>query len=69
MKLMIAVAFSHEAKLLILDEPTSGLDPVARDEFLDILRDYIEDEEKSVIFKLDFPIILFIIKVIVYNHF
>ena len=50
MKLMIAVAFSHEAKLLILDEPTSGLDPVSRDEFLDILRDYIEDEEKSVIF-------------------
>ena len=50
MKLMIAVAFSHEAKLLILDEPTSGLDPVARDELLDILRDYIEDEEKSVIF-------------------
>ena len=50
MKLMIAVAFSHEAKLLILDEPTSGLDPVARDEFFDILRDYIEDEEKSVIF-------------------
>ena len=50
MKLMIALAFSHEAKLLILDEPTSGLDPVARDEFLDILRDYIEDEEKSVIF-------------------
>lgn len=50
MKLMIAVAFSHEAKLLILDEPTSGLDPVARDEFLDVLRDYIEDEEKSVIF-------------------
>lgn len=50
MKLLIAVAFSHEAKLLILDEPTSGLDPVARDEFLDILRDYIEDEEKSVIF-------------------
>ena len=50
MKLMIAVAFSYDAKLLILDEPTGGLDPVARDEFLDILQKYIEDEEKSVIF-------------------
>ena len=26
MKLMLAVALSHDAKLLILDEPTSGLD-------------------------------------------
>lgn len=37
MKLMIAVALSHNAELIILDEPTSGLDPVARDELLDIL--------------------------------
>jgi len=50
MKLMLAVAMSHEAKLLILDEPTSGLDPVARDELLDILREYIADKEKSVFF-------------------
>lgn len=50
MKLMIAVAFSHNAKLLILDEPTGGLDPVARDEFIDILSRYIEDGERSVIF-------------------
>lgn len=50
MKLMIAVAFSHDAKLLILDEPTGGLDPVARDEFIDILSRYIEDGERSVIF-------------------
>ena len=50
MKLMLAVAMSHGAKLLILDEPTSGLDPVARDELLDILRDYISDGEKSVFF-------------------
>jgi len=50
MKLMLAVAMSHEAKLLILDEPTSGLDPVARDELLDILREYIADGEKSVFF-------------------
>ncbi len=49
MKLMLVVAMSHEAKLLILDEPTSGLDPVARDELLQILRDYI-DEEKSILF-------------------
>ncbi|MCL2320745.1 MAG: ABC transporter ATP-binding protein [Oscillospiraceae bacterium] len=50
MKLMLAVAMSHGAKLLILDEPTSGLDPVARDELLDILSKYIEDGEKSVFF-------------------
>ena len=50
MKLMLAVAMSHNAKLLLLDEPTSGIDPVARDELLDILRDYISDGEKSVFF-------------------
>lgn len=50
MKLMLAIAMSHKARLLILDEPTSGLDPVARDEFLDILRQYIEDEQHSVLF-------------------
>jgi ABC-2 type transport system ATP-binding protein len=50
MKLMLAVALSHEAKLLILDEPTSGLDPVARDELLDILGKYISDGQKSILF-------------------
>lgn len=50
MKLMLACAFSHNAKLLILDEPTSGLDPVIRDEFLEILQDYIKDGERSVLF-------------------
>ena len=35
---------------MILDEPTSGLDPVARDELLDILAEYIEDENRSVLF-------------------
>ena len=50
MKLMLACAFSYDAKLLILDEPTSGLDPVSRDELLDILLEYIEDGEHSVLF-------------------
>ena len=50
MKLMIAVALSHGAELIILDEPTSGLDPVARDELLDILGEYIEDENRGVLF-------------------
>lgn len=50
MKLMISVALSHGADLLILDEPTSGLDAVARNELMEILRGFIEDENKSVLF-------------------
>ncbi len=50
MKLMLACAFSYDAKLLISDEPTSGLDPVSRDELLNILSEYIEDGEHSVLF-------------------
>jgi ABC-2 type transport system ATP-binding protein len=49
-KIQIAAALSHKAKLLILDEPTSGLDPVARDEICDLLRDFVEDEEHSVLY-------------------
>ncbi|MBT1171180.1 ABC transporter ATP-binding protein [Bifidobacterium sp. SO4] len=50
MKLMLAVALSHDAKLLVLDEPTSGLDVLARDELMDILQNYIADGERSVLF-------------------
>lgn len=48
MKLSLAIALSHEADLLLLDEATSGLDPVIRDELLDILMEFIQDETKSV---------------------
>lgn len=49
MKVQMAVALSHHAKLLILDEATAGLDPIARNELLDILLDYMEDEEHSIL--------------------
>lgn len=50
MKLGMAVTLSHDAKLLLLDEPTGGLDPVMRDELLDILREYMAQENKSIFF-------------------
>ena len=49
MKLGIAVALSHHAKLLILDEATSGLDPVVRDEVTDIFAEFTRDETHSVL--------------------
>lgn len=48
MKLSIAVAMSHDSRLLILDEATSGLDPVVRNEILDLFREYIEDEQHTI---------------------
>ena len=50
MKLMITVALSHRARLLVFDEPTSGLDPVARDELVGIIGDFLLDEGHSVLF-------------------
>lgn len=49
MKLQIAVALSHNAKLLILDEPTSGLDPVVRGEILDVFMEYMQDESRAML--------------------
>ncbi len=48
MKLSIAVALSHDAKLLILDEATSGLDPIVRDEILDVFLEFIQEEDHSI---------------------
>lgn len=49
MKLAIAAALSHGAKLLLLDEATSGLDPIVRDEVLDLLLDFVQDERHGVL--------------------
>lgn len=48
-KLAFAVALSHNAELLILDEATSGLDPIIRDDVLDMLIDFVQDESHSVL--------------------
>lgn len=50
LKYMIALALSHNARLLILDEPTSGLDPVSRDELTELLRRIAADGQRSVLF-------------------
>ncbi len=48
MKVQIAAALSHGAKLLIMDEATTGLDPVVRNEILDIFLEYLQDESNSI---------------------
>ncbi|MCL6221217.1 ABC transporter ATP-binding protein [Streptococcus dysgalactiae subsp. equisimilis] len=49
MKLSMAVALSHHAELLILDEATSGLDPIVREEILDLLLDFMQDENHTIL--------------------
>ena len=49
MKLCFAAELAHQPKLLILDEATSGLDPIVRDEILEILQEFIMDEEHGVL--------------------
>lgn len=49
MKLSIAAALAHQAKLLVLDEATSGLDPIARDEIVELFHDFTRDETHSIL--------------------
>lgn len=49
MKLSIAIALAHKARLLILDEATSGLDPIVRDEILNIFLEFVKNRENSIL--------------------
>ena len=49
-KYLIALALSHNARLLILDEPTSGLDPVSRDELVELFKAIVKNGERSILF-------------------
>ena len=49
-KTALAAALSHHPKLLILDEPTSGLDPVVREELLDLFLEFMQKEDRAILF-------------------
>lgn len=49
MKLQIAAALSHHAKLLIMDEPTSGLDPIVRNDMINIFREFVVEEDHTIL--------------------
>ena len=49
MKLTLAFALSHNPELLVLDEATAGLAPIARDEVLDLLRDFMAEDGRGIL--------------------
>jgi ABC-2 type transport system ATP-binding protein len=50
MKYALTLALSHNARLLIMDEPTSGLDPLVRSQTMDVLKKFVADGTRSVLF-------------------
>ena len=48
-KLQVLAALSHNARLLILDEPTAGMDVIARDAILNLLREYMEQNDRTIL--------------------
>ena len=50
MKFSLALALSHHAELLIMDEPTSGLDPLVRKQFIEILKEFMDQGGKAVFY-------------------
>lgn len=49
-KYLIALALSHQARLLIFDEPTSGLDPVSREDLLELFQHIVQDHKRGILF-------------------
>lgn len=49
MKLSMAIALSHDAEILMLDEATSGLDPIVREDILDLLLEFMQDESHTIL--------------------
>ena len=49
MKLSLACALAHDPQALILDEATAGLDPMARDEALERLRDFVAQPGHAIL--------------------
>ncbi len=68
-KLNIAIALSHNANILILDGPMNGLDPVARDEFCDLLLEFVNENDDKFIFISNGEVLLQEEKNVLENNF